>query len=124
MFDGMSDTAQKDKLMTELKGHEVSMPFRFRSPDNGKVRVKWWDGEERNGERPYDGLNTVLGASTFYRYSDYMIYYDPTGSEYKYTWVEGGDRDHAGKLFVIHLGDNRFTRCYYFDTSYGFRDQN
>ena len=127
-----SDTRLKDALMTELKGNEISQPFTFRNANNisrdeivsweqyGSSGSSWTDNKQSIN---YDGLNTILGAGTFYKQGDYTLYYDPSGTQYKYTYP-GGRETTTDKLFVIHLGDERFSRCYYFDTYFGFRDQN
>ena len=130
IFDGKTDAGAKDALMTELKGNQVSMPFTFRFPnDYSRNELSSW---EKHGDswtdyqesKFYSGLNSTLGAGTFYRDGEYTLYYDPSGSQYKYTYVGNQHEDDTDKLFVIHLADGRFTGCYYFDTSFGFRDQN
>ena len=132
IFDSYSsESARKDALMTELKGLQVSMPFTFRkATDESRNEIVSWEQngsswDNRYDSKRYDGLNTVLGTGTFYRYSDDILYYDPSGSQYKYSYSgDGVDPRYTGKLFVIHLADGRFSRCYYFDTFFGFRDQN
>ena len=122
-----SDTkAQKmAKLLSYMSDNQTSDPFKLRNPgDLTRSEIKYSEGSPGNWTThyenvTYDGLNHVLGSTTYYRDDDYTLYYDPTGGEAKpkYTYLEGSHWDTTDKLFVIHIGGNNLNLRYghYFD---------
>ena len=127
--DDDSQSRKMSKLMDFMSSNHMSAsPFTLRSASSDLVRDEYtgrswqstgtgsgWDDEKYS--RTYDCLNTVLGSATFYRANEYTLYYDPTGSDYKYTYaVAGSNPETTDKLFVIHIGGNNvgMTENHYF----------
>ena len=127
--DDDSQSRKMSKLMDFMSSNHMSAsPFTLRSASSDVVRDEYtgrswqstgagsgWDDEKYS--RTYDCLNTVLGSATFYRANEYTLYYDPTGSDYKYTYaVAGSNPETTDKLFVIHIGGNNvgMTENHYF----------
>lgn len=124
-----TDAQRKSALMSFLSDHEVSMPFTFRSPGN-VTRSEWSGNSSAQSDmswndsmitKTYYGLDTVLGKENYYRQSERVLYYDPTGTTLTYTYP-GEYWKTTDKLFVFHLAerDGNFDQCYYFDPSFGF----
>ena len=124
-----TDSQRKVQMLSLMSATEVSMPFTFRSRDD-MTRSEWTGRSDRNSDNSwndemfdvsYRGLNSVLGADTYYRQSEYVLYYDPSGNAKTYTYP-GTDQNRTDKLFVFHLAerDGNFNKCYYFDQSFGF----
>lgn len=117
-----SDDDSKARKMSKLmdfmsSNHMSASPFTLRPASSDVVRDEYtgqswhstgagnsWDDEKVS--RTYDCLNSVLGSATFHRADEYTLYYDPTGSDYKYTYDKGSNLATTDKLFVIHICGN------------------
>ena len=113
--DAFSDSDTKTRRLNKLLGYmsdnQSNSPFKLREEFDIKRNELRYSEQMGTGWQPYyendvayDGLNKVLGSSTFHRADAYTLYYDPTGSSYVYTYEEGGNPDSTDKLFVIHIG--------------------
>ncbi|MBR1782736.1 MAG: DUF4906 domain-containing protein [Bacteroidales bacterium] len=124
-----TDSQRKAQMLSIMSDVNTSMPFTFRSR-NDISRNEWAGRSDRNYDnswndqmisQSYRGLNSVLGADTYYRPSEQVLYYDPSGSAYTYTYP-GENKSSTDKLFVFHLAHQVYSlnKCYYFDSSFGF----
>lgn len=129
--DAFSDSDTKTRRLNMLLGYmsdnQSTSPFMLRAPTDYKRNEIRYSEQVGMGWQPYyendvayDGLNKVLGSATFYRADDYTLYYDPTGSEYKYSYRDNDLQETTDKLFVIHIGGNNMgiRHGHYFDPSW------
>ena len=117
-----TDTRRRSRLMDALSGTGAVVPYVFRNAA-AQTRTEFdverqmliggsWVDNYRSVT--YGGLDSILGAGTYYRQDDKTLYYDPTGAAGTYTHAT------EGKLFCFHLGADGVRSCYYFDPSFGF----
>ncbi len=125
-----SDDDSKARKMSKLmdfmsSNHMSASTFTLRPASSDVVRDElrrsepvsggsWTDVYDNNVT--YQSLNSVLGSATFHRANEYTLYYDPTGSEYKYSYRDNDLQETTDKLFVIHIcGSNvGMAECHYF----------
>ena len=115
--DNDSQSRKMSKLMDFMSSNHMSgSPFTLRPASSDVVRNELRRSEPASGggwtyvydnNITYQSLNTVLGSATFHRANEYTLYYDPTGSDYKYTYDDGtAEVNRTNKLFVIHISGN------------------
>lgn len=125
--DDDSNARKMSKLMDFMSSNHMSgSPFTLRPASSDVVRDELRRSELASGggwtyvydkNVTYQSLNSVLGSATFHRADEYTLYYDPTGSERKYTYAEAGSSPNTtDKLFVIHICGNvvGLAECHYF----------